>query len=483
VPVHLRGTLWCVSAAEIVSVAFRWIASNEAVLSGIAAGIVILGVLATPVGSAWRIWQRRRSAVTPAAGVPPRAGDALPAPVTDRPSIAVLPFQNLSGDPEQDYLADGLAEDILIGLSRVKQFFVIARNSSFGYRGRAVDVQQVARELGVRYVLEGSVRRSGSRIRVTAQLVDARTRGQTWAERFDRPVEDIVHVDDEVTTAILAALQPALRGAEAERARRAAPEDLTAWALVNRAWVAVRSDLGDTTAIRSAIAACEEALERDAEYPFAHAVLAHARSLLLRQPGAGIELENVVAPMRRALQLAPDDSCIHHCHAAVMGNLGRTADAVRAWQRALELDPNNAGARAGLGIAQIYLRQPAAALANVEAALRLSPRDGMTYHWLAYRALALALLGRWDEALETATDSVGRTGSQVGYAVLAAAHARAARLADAARAWNELERRTPGLSVDGLASLVIQVAPDEASARALADAFREAAGAAEPAQA
>lgn len=483
------------SVLDLPSSALAWIAAQESALSGIAAAIVIIGVLFTPIGRALRARRRRSAdgraaerapdATSPAPGatgsLAPGADPVahpVPPPVNDRPSIAVLPFQNLSGDPAQDYLADGLSEDILIGLSRVKQFFVIARNSSFTYKGRNVDVQQVARELGVRYVLEGTVRRAGERIRVTAQLVDARTRGQAWAERFDRPVEEILQVDDEVTGAILAALQPALRGAEAEHARRAAPEDLTAWALVNRAWLAVRSDLGDADALRSAVVACEDALVHDPEYAFAHAVLAHARSLLLRQVGSGLTVDDALAPMRRALQLGPDDPCVHHCQAAVMGNLGRTGDAVRAWQRALELDPNNAGARAGLGIAQVYLRQPESALANVDAALRLSPRDPMTYHWLAYRALCQALLGRWDEALETAIDSVARTGSQVGCAVLAAAHARRGQDAEAASAWRELERRSPGLEIDALMLLMRGVAPDETSGAALAEALRRAAEAA-----
>ena len=188
---------------------------------------------------------------------------ANPVPVTDRPSIAVLPFTNLLGDPEHEYLADGLTEDIITGLSRVKQFFVIARNTSFTYKGRAVDVQEVSRDLGVRYVLEGSIRAAGDRIRVTAQLIDATTRAHTWAERFDRPLADILAVDDEVTDAIVAALQPALRRAEIESSRRADPGDLGAWALVNRAWVSIQSDLGDDDKVRAAARACEEAIALD----------------------------------------------------------------------------------------------------------------------------------------------------------------------------------------------------------------------------
>jgi len=455
---------------------FQWIGANEAVLSGIAATIVIVGVLFSPVGRGLRALGRRGREDGP--GEPAAPGRELPALVTDRPSIAVLPFANVSGHAEHEYLADGLTEDILLGLSRVKPFFVIARNSSFTYKGKATDAQQVSRELGVRYVLEGSVRAVGDRVRVTAQLVDATTRSPAWAERFDRKLDEIVQVDDEVTEAIVAALQPALRGAEAERARRTAPEDLTAWALVNRAWLAVQGDLGSAEAARAAIEACEEALRLDPEYAFAHAVLGHARSLLVREDGGSAEPAE--AALRRAIRLDPDDSQVHHCHAALLGNLGRTAEGVRAWERALELDPNSAGARAGLGIARIYLRQPDRALSSIDQALRLSPRDPLTYHWLAHRALACALLGRWDEARAAARQSVERTGSQVGYAVLAAALAHEGQDEAARAAYAELCRRVPSIDPTALRKLAASIAPDEASARTLADALARAAEAPTP---
>ncbi len=308
---------------------FRWIGTNESVLSGIAATIVILGVVYVPIS---RLLRGR--SVSAEAGK--QALAASPPSVTlhtDSPSIAVMPFANLSGDAEQEFLADGLTEDIILGLSRVKQLFVIARNTCFTYKGTTPDAQTVSRELGVRYVLEGSVRKTGDRIRVTAQLVDAKSRTPEWAERFDRKVKEILEIDDEVTEAIVAALLPALRRAEAEDARRSSPEDLTAWALVNQAWVAVQSDLGDVEAATKAIRACEQALERDPDYAFAHAVLGHAKSLLVHQPHAHPERSapDALASIRHALELAPDDGLIHHCHAAVLGNLGNTDEAIRAW--------------------------------------------------------------------------------------------------------------------------------------------------------
>jgi adenylate cyclase len=433
---------------ELLTSIFEWIGTYEAVLSGIAATIVIVGVLFTPVGKGLRALFRRPE---PAGHGVAGAGTALDHPplVIDRPSIAVLPFANLSGDPAQEYLADGLTEDIITGLSRVKQFFVIARNSTFTYQGQAVDVQRVSRELGVRYVLEGSVRRAGDRVRVTVQLIDATTRAHAWAERFDRKLDGILEVDDEVTEAIVAALHPALRRAEVEHSRRANPQDLNAWALVNRAWVAVQSDLGNVETARAAITACEAALAIDPDYAFAHAVLGHARSLLAHQPEPEATAEAALEALRRALQLAPDDPTVHHCHAALLGNLGRTEDAIRAWTRALELDPNSAGARAGLGIAQVYWKQPEPALENIDAALRLSPRDPLTYHWLGNRALA--------------------------YAVLAGALAEMNRVEEAHEAYQELALRIPDLDVETFVLLATEVAPSAESAQTIAGALRRAA--------
>ena len=467
---------------EALNTLFQWIGANEAVLSGIAAAIVIVGVLFTPIGRGVRALLRRRAREPEPEAVDrldARAEAPHPPLVRDRPSIAVLPFVNLSRDPEHEYLADGLTEEIILGLSRVKQFFVIARNSSFTYKGRTADSQQVSRELGVRYVLEGSVRKNGDRVRINAQLVDATDRRTTWAERFDRPLVGIVDVDDEVTEAIVAALQPALRRAEADRARRAPPEDLTAWALVNRAWVAVQSDLGSREAAESAVEACAQALRLDPEYALAHAVLAHASSLLARE-GLTVPVPPEES-IQRALKLSDDDPLIHQCHAALLGNLGRTAEGVRAWERALALDPNNAAVRAGLGIASIYMRKPEIALEHIDQALRLSPRDPLTYHWLANRGLACALLGRWQEALEAGEGSVARTGSQVGYAVLAAALAEAGRLEEARRAYTELCRRVPGLEPEHWQGLARAVAPDVGRAQAILRALYQAAGADPPA--
>lgn len=447
---------------QVFEAIFGWIGSNEAVLSGIAACIVIVGVAYRPI----RRLLPGRSAPSEAAAragrdvAPTSPEAAYPALVDDRPSVAVVPFSNLSNEAAQEFLADGLTEDVILGLSRVKQLFVIARNSCFTYKGRAVDAGQVSRELGVRYVLEGSVRRNSDRVRVTAQLVDATTRESVWSNRFDRPVEEITQVDDEVTEEILAALLPALRRVEAEQAGRAAPEDLNAWALVNRAWVTVQSDLGDEQALQEAASACREAIRHEPDHAFAHAVLGLALSLLthMEPPRHGDpEAEEV---MRRALTLGPDDSLVHHCHAAMCGNFGRTEEGLRAWQRAIDLDPNSAGARAGLGIAQIFLREPARALENIDGALRRSPRDPIAYHWLAHRAFALSLMGNTADAEQAARTSIDQRASRIGLAVLAGVLAERDDMEGALDCWDQLTARQTSVDAAGIATLAAPLAPD-----------------------
>ena len=456
---------------EALGSIFEWIGANEAVLSGIAAAIVILGVLYSFFR---RLFGSSKDASSEAAAKP-SAIEPAASLYTESPSIAVLPFANLSGDPEHEFLADGLTEDIILGLSRVKQLFVIARNTCFSYKGRTVDAQEVSRELGVRYVLEGSVRKTGDRIRVTAQLVDASTRTPKWAAQFDRKLEEILVVDDEVTEAIVAALQPALRRVEAEHARRAAPGDLTAWALVNRAWVAVQSDLGDRSAAEEAVRACNEALALDENYAFAHAVLAHAKSLLVDASESTEEEADGLASIRRALELGPDDPVVQHCYAALLGNLGRTDDSIRAWERAIELDPNNAGARAGLGIARIFKRRADRSLELIDGALRRSPADPLCYHWLANRALALMLTRRVDEAIETAQKSIQRRPSRLSYAVLAATLAHVGRDEESGAAWRELAKWFPRLNSDDFARLAGAMAPDEEWGEEITRALRRAA--------
>ena len=213
--------------------------------------------------------------------------DGAPAPpalaLPDKPSIAVLPFQNMSGDPEQEYFADGMVEDIITGLSRIKWLFVIARNSTFTYKGRTVDVKQVGRELGVRYVLEGSVRKAGDRVRVTGQLIDTATGAHVWAERYDRKSDDIFALQDEITLSVVGAIEPSLRLAEVERAKRKRPDNLDAYDLVLRAIPGVYSRMPEQS--KKALEFLERAIALDPTYGLAHACAAecHHTSLPSRR--------------------------------------------------------------------------------------------------------------------------------------------------------------------------------------------------------
>ena len=273
-----------------------------------------------------------------------------PLPLPDKPSIAVLPFQNISGDPEQEVFADGMVEDITTALSKLRWFFVIARNSTFTYKGRAVDVKQVGRELGVRYVLEGSVRKGGNRLRITAQLVEAETGNHVWAERYDRDLADIFAVQDEITERVVAAIEPELYAAENVRSQRKPPESLDAWECVIRA-LSLRSARGRREANIEAEALCRRAIAIAPGYGQAHSLLAWA--LLRRTIWSGdlrTVMPEITAEAQTALALDDRDPWAHLVQGLLLNRLRRFDDAVRALRRALELNPNFALAHALLAL-------------------------------------------------------------------------------------------------------------------------------------
>ncbi|HEY8873914.1 MAG TPA: adenylate/guanylate cyclase domain-containing protein, partial [Stellaceae bacterium] len=265
----------------------------------------------------------------------PETALALP----DKPSIAVLPFQNISGDPEQEYFADGMVEEIITALSRIRWFFVIARNSTSTYKGHAVDVKQVGRELGVRYVLEGSVRKSGNRIRVTAQLVEAETGNHVWAERYDRDLADIFAVQDEITERVVAAIEPELYAAEQVRSQSKPPDILDAWECVIRALSLIGQGTRDDNTEAEAL--CRRAIAIAPGYGRAHSLLAWA---LLRRSVYSGDLRTLVpeisAEAQIALALDDRDPWAHVAQANLFIRLCRFGEAVSASRRALELNPN-----------------------------------------------------------------------------------------------------------------------------------------------
>jgi adenylate cyclase len=330
---------------------------------------------------------------------PSASGPALPLP--DKPSVAVLPFQNMSGDAEQEFFADGITEDITTALSKVRWFFVIARNSSFTYKGGAVDVKQVGRELGVRYVLEGSVRKAGNRVRITAQLVDATSGNHIWAERYDREIADIFAVQDEITERVVATIEPELYAAEHFRSERKPPESLDAWECVMRALsCAAQSSLSGYT---EAEALCRRAIASTPRYGQAHSLLAWV--MLRRTDWSGdvtTFLAEAETEARTALDIDERDPWAHLTHGLVLYRSRRHGEAERAYRRALELNPNFALAHVVLGLPLAYRGAHEEALRSAEHAIALSPRDPLvdrqashTVTWTHFAAARYADCVTW----------------------------------------------------------------------------------------
>jgi adenylate cyclase len=317
----------------------------------------------------------------------------------DKPSIAVLPFQNLSGDPEQEYFADGMAEDIITALSKLRWFFVIARNSSFAYKGKSVDVRQVARELGVRYVLEGSVRKAGNRLRATTQLVDATTGNHIWAQRYDCEIADIFAVQDEITESVVASIEPELYAAENLRIQSKPPESLDAWGCVIRAlWHLARVTQEDNEQAERLL---ERAIELSPHYAKAHSLLAWTELNVVR---VGLSDPAVVLPSaerhaRAALAFDDADPWTHFGAAYIEFFQSKYAEANAAFSRAMELNPNFAMAHGWLGGALAYNGQSEAALEAVNQAMRMSPRDPFNFYFVFFSAVAHYTAERYDEAV------------------------------------------------------------------------------------
>ncbi|MGA9512888.1 MAG: adenylate/guanylate cyclase domain-containing protein, partial [Pseudolabrys sp.] len=327
-------------------------------------------------------------------GTPERPALVLP----DKPSIAVLPFQNMSGDPEQEYFADGISEDIITGLSKLRWFFVIARNSSFTYKGKAVDVKRVSRELGVRYVLEGSVRKGGNRVRITSQLIDATTGNHLWAERYDGDLTDIFTLQDEITKKVVAAIEPKLLEAEGIRSQSRSSEDLGAWEMVIHAnslfWRLTKTES------LAAIATLKQVVERHPEYAPAHSMLAF--SLLLARQFGWISMEPQVKQAEalavRAAELDDSDPWAHLALGYVAIARRRTNEAVEEIQRALDLNPNFAAAHGYLGLALSVGGALEESIVHSERAIRLSPHDPQNAIFNVHLAAAYYHMGHYAEA-------------------------------------------------------------------------------------
>jgi TolB-like protein/Tfp pilus assembly protein PilF len=370
-------------------------------------GEQMLKNIARPV----RAYQIRLTTTTNEPEVPPTESRP-PLTLPDKPSIAVLPFVNMSRDPDQEYFADGMVEEIITALSRIRWLFVIARNSSFAYKGRAVDIKQVGRELGVRYVLEGSVRKGGNRLRITAQLIDAATRNHIWAERYDRELADIFAVQDEITERVVAAIEPELYAAEHIRNQRKPQQSLDAWECIIRALAYV----GQSTRAggEEAEALCRRAIAIAPDYGQAHSLLAWVilRRTALSQLDA--VLTEASAEARTALRLDERDTWAHIVQGSVLFRMRRHEEAERSYRRALECNPNSALAHAALGYALAGQGKYEEAIGNAERALRLSPGNSLaeaqathvivfarfgTREYVASEAAAREMLERYPEYL------------------------------------------------------------------------------------
>jgi TolB-like protein/class 3 adenylate cyclase/Tfp pilus assembly protein PilF len=336
------------------------------------------------------------SELAAAASATPRL--ALP----DKPSIAVLPFQNMSGDPEQEYFADGMVEEIITALSRIRWLFVIARNSTIAYKNQAVDAKRVSRELGVRYVLEGSVRKAGKRVRITAQLIEAETGVHVWADRFDGSLDDVFDLQDQVATGVVGVIEPTLRQAEIERARRKRPDNLDAYDLYLRAWPLAFVAMPE--AADRALHLLEQAIAIEPEYGAAHAFIAwcyHTRYLR-----AGLAEEARLAALchaRIAIATGGDDATALAVAGFIIGIFERDYEtAFNAFDRSLALSPSSALAFGLSALIRAWSGDNASAIEHAERALRLSPFDPLSYN--PYNALAYThfFAGRFDEAASAA---------------------------------------------------------------------------------
>jgi len=328
--------------------------------------------------------------------------DAAPAPaLPDKPSIAVLPFDNMSGDPEQEYFADGVVEALTAALSRIRAFFVIARNSAFAYKGRHVNVREIGRELGVAYVLEGSVQRAGNRVRITVQLIETQGGAHLWAEKYDGALDDIFDLQDRITEQVAGALQPSIRLAEIERARRKRPEALGAYDYTMRAMRHVWMLEKDEAA--KALESLDKALEIDPDYPLALALAGWCwaqRSVYNWFEDIRTARANALALAEKAANLSSDDPLILSVLGAVH-TFARNYGAARVLlERAIQLDPNAAWALSRLGWLEVYADHPDVAREHFERAIRLSPLDPMNFNNLVGLGSARQVAGDDNGAAE-----------------------------------------------------------------------------------
>ncbi|MDH0301781.1 MULTISPECIES: winged helix-turn-helix domain-containing protein [unclassified Pseudomonas] len=404
---------------------------------------------------------------------PVEPGQALALP--DKPSITVLPFQNLSGDPEQDYFADGIVEDIIAALSRFRWLFVIARNSSFTFKGQRIDVHQIGQTLGVRYVLEGSVRKAGNRIRITGQLIDASSGEHLWAERFEGLLDDLFELQDQVAESVVGAIAPQLERAEIERAKRKPTDSLCAYDYYLRGTAKMHT--GTREAIAQALSLFHQAVELDPEFASAYGMAAWCyfwRKVNGWMDDRPAEIAEGARLAHLAVALGRDDAVALTRGGHALGHLAGDLDgAIAMLDRARLLNPNLAPAWYLGGILRALRGETQAAIDNLNHATRLSPLDPEMFRMQVGMALAHFFAGRLDNALEWAEKALGNLPTLLpAVALVAACHALNGRFDSARQAMARLRAQDPALQVSTLRQW-LPIYRDEDLAR-LAEGLRQA---------
>jgi adenylate cyclase len=394
-------------------------------------------------------WQRP---ITSEVTVTPATALQVPLPLPDKPSIAVLPFQNMSGDPEQEYFADGMVEDIITSLSRKRSLFVIARNSTFTYKGKAVDIKQVGRELGVRYVLEGSVRKAGGRVRITGQLIDATTAAHVWADRFEGTLEDIFKLQDHVTSRVVAALVPALEHAEMEFASRKPTDNLKAYDFYFRGRMnfAKRTREGCLEAIEQ----YARAIKLDPKFGLAYASMAFAYSAFKSSfwnSDHANDARQAEKCARAALALDQTDARVLMWSGWALGySVGSINEGAQLLDEALQRDPNLAGGWGTRGWLAVMLGETDAC-AYFERALRLNPLDPYVGDFEAGLAHGNFVAGHYSDAVSWATRSLQRMPKHTGSLIaLVVSQAMAGNLDEAKQLWNSRPQTLRDFRISGL---------------------------------
>jgi len=403
-----------------------------------------------------------------------RLGEAAKAPrelaLPSKPSIAVLPFDNMSADREQEYFCDGIVEDIITGLSRIRWLFVIARNSSFVYKGRAQNLKQIGRELGVRYALEGSVRKAANRMRITAQLIEAETNAHLWAERYDRPIDDIFAIQDEITMCVVGAIEPSLRKAEIERVRRQRPSNLNAYDLVLRSLPFVYSLMPKHA--ESAMPLLRDALKLEPHYGLAHALLSWCFHVRFNRGGAR-EADRVgaIRHAHEAIAHGGDDATALAVAAFVVALDEHDATtALNLFDQALTLSNSNIFALTGSAVTLAWMGNTGKTIERAKQSLRFSPFDSLNFRAHSAVSIAHFYSGQYAEAVDEARAAIGSNPAfTIPRAVLAASLLRVGRIEEARLAARSVLDCEPSFKIQKLS----HVALEPAVFIALSDAWRE----------